>query len=378
MENTENKKPKTLLRVLVIGVIIILLILLSIGIVKIIPRILNSIANASLSVGSLLNTRPDSNNSQTNQNSTSTATSTDDGFSIRDLTNINQTTNNFVPAPGGQSTYATSSISVTAVSNSQNQNSNTGANSNIQSNTTTSGHLSNTNTTTNTQTNSTTNTNSISNSRNTYQNTNSPTKYTVGNSDIAVEVTSVGIIDNNTGNYVATNSFTNEDMVVIKFKIENRGQYATGIWSARVNIPTSDANQVKYLNNNKSLPAGTAITGEARFNNANIGNQTFSVSVDTTQSTKDTNRNNNNIVINLNVSQKYYSNPNPYYQYDNFNYSYPNYNYPNQYYYNNYNYGYGSGYNNQYWYGSNYPIYNCGPYDIYTGQYIGYTNNCNY
>lgn len=278
MENTPNKKTATILRILVIGIIVILLIFLSIGIVRIVPKMLNSIANASLSMGSLFNTKNSTSdqpgvNIDTNSTTTVTgavSTSTTGGFSIRDLTNVSgNNTNNYVPPAGGSSTFGTSA--------------------------------------TTTQTTVTTNTNSNSNTpsptTNQSSNTTNPQSSTVGASDIAVEITSKGIIDKNTGRYVPTNTFTSSDMIVVKFKIENRGQLATGIWSARVDMPSTNANdKVKLLNNNKSIPAGVAITGEARFNNAIAGTPNITITIDTNSSTQDTNRGNNTVSIPLNIS----------------------------------------------------------------------------
>ncbi len=283
MENTQNSKVKTLLRVVVIVIIIIILILLSIGIVRVVPKILNSIANASLSMGSLLDTRSSTTTTQTGTNGTTNstttvtgtvATSTTGGFSIRDLTNLpTQGGNNYVPPAGGPSSNTSTNT---------NTNTNTGAGNSVSTTT-----VSNT-TNTGTSNNSNTGNNSAS---------------TIGASDIAVEITSKGIIDKNTGRFVATNTFTSSDMIVVKFKIENRGQFATGIWSARVDMPSTNANdKVKLLNNNKSIPAGVAITGEARFNNGVAGSPNFSVAVDTGNSTQDTNRGNNTVSIPLNIS----------------------------------------------------------------------------
>ncbi len=427
MENTQNSKAKTLLRIVVIAIIIIVLILLSIGIVRIVPKMLNSIANASLSMGSLFNTRSATTTTQTGSNGTTNstttvtgtvATSTTGGFSIRDLTNLpTQGGNNYVPPAGGPSSNTNT-----------NTNTNTGAGNSVS--------------TTTTVTNTSNNNSSNSNSANSQAST-------IGASDIAVEITSKGIIDKNTGRFVATNTFTSSDMIVVKFKIENRGQFATGVWSARVDMPSTNANdKVKLLNNNKSLPAGVAITGEARFNNGIAGSPNFSVAVDTGNSTQDTNRGNNTVSIPLNISN-IGGNTGTNYP------SYPNTSYPtytgaadlqiriistgmvNQYgqyvansfarygekaavqfevsnrggtatgnwawrtditgaavntYYSpteaslapgaatnfivgfdtnnlsNYNNGYNYGYSN---------ICNSGPYDIYTGQYIGYRYDCN-
>lgn len=288
MENTQNSKSKTILRIFVIVVIIILLILLSIGIVRVMPKVLNSIANSSLSMSSLFDSKKDSSNNtaETNSNNSTstisgnTSTSTSGGFSIRDLTNLPANSgNNYVPSAGG---FGSAQISTS--SNSSNT-SNSPLPSTGQTNTTSS----------NTGNNS-------GNSQSTPSATN-PTKNTVGASDIAVEIISTGILSNADGSFIPTNTFTTNDMVVVKFKIENRGQFATGVWSARIDMPSQNSSdQVKVLNNNQSIPAGVAITGEARFKNPNAGNPTFTITIDTKQTTQDINRNNNTVTKTLNVS----------------------------------------------------------------------------
>ncbi len=298
MENVEIttvKKPNTVLRVIVVGIIIILLIFLSIGIVRIVPKMLRSIANASLSMGSLFNTRKATTTDATSTPTTTggtVATSTDGGFSIRDLTRLPTTGgNNYVPpAAPLPSSYGSANTPATTT-------------------------LNNTPTPTTINSGTTGNTNTVN------------TKYIVGPSDIAVEIISKGIISKTTGAYIQTNTFTTNDMVVVKFRIENRGQFATGIWSARVDMPSSNtSNQVRFLNSNRSLPAGSAITGEARFNSPTVGTPSVSITVDTTNSTQDVNRGNNIISIplivsvysssntgNTNPSYPIYTNPTPYY-----------------------------------------------------------------
>lgn len=287
MENTqEHKKPSTLLKVIVIGIIIILLIAISIGIVRVVPKALNSLAGASLSIGSLLDTRKATTTANVVPISGSMATSSTGGFSIRDLTRIpTSTPNSFIPSPGSPtSTDSTGSII--------SWNATTSTNSNYNSNS----------------------------SGSNYAPATSATPNTIGLSDIAVEVISKGIINKTTGVYTPTNTFSTGDMVVVKFKIENRGQYATGVWSARVDMPSTRASErTRLLSNNRSLRAGSAITGEARFNSPTSGTPSVKISIDTTNATQDTNRNNNTISIPLNVSNSYQTNNSP---------SNPNNNYP--------------------------------------------------
>jgi len=276
----------TIFRIVIIGVILLLLVFLSIGIVRIVPKTLNSLANASLSIGDLFSnststsstdTDPNTGSTPTPTTSVSISTSTNGGFSIRELTTTSST-----------STSQTISGNTSGVGTSANAgatNTNTGT---IQTNT-----QSNTNTHTSSQTSGQTSVSSGYTS----------TARTVGPSDIAVEVISKGIIDKTTGQYIPTNTFTTSDMVVVKFKIENRGQYATGVWAARVDMPSQNASdQVRTLGPISSLPGGSAITGEARFDRPTAGTPSVVISVDTSSATQDTNRNNNSISLPISVT----------------------------------------------------------------------------
>ena len=199
MEKEEKKTNYTVLRVAVIAVVLVLLVFVSIGIVKFVPKALNSLANASLSIGSLFTSGTSTDatiDTGTTPVNTSITTSTG-GFSIRDLTNPNQNNNTI---SGNTSGIGDSS---NAGQNNSNSNTNTSNNVNTNSNT------------------------------NTAVRPSSNTSRTVGASDISVEILSKGIIDRTTGAFIPSNSFTASDAVVVKFKIENRGPYATGPWSAR-------------------------------------------------------------------------------------------------------------------------------------------------
>lgn len=278
MENTveikEEKKPmRAALKIVIVAVILIFLVFLSIGIVRIVPKALNSLASASLSIGNVFSgddasSTPDAAGSANGGNGgTSAATTTNangnnsGGFSIRDLTNPNSSsTPNWVPTPGSNTGSANGSNSG---SNASGNNSNTGSHTGTVTNNE-SGQASN------------------------------PNYRTVGRSDIAVTILSKGIISKANGQFVATNTFDANDIVVVKFKVENRGLYATGPWSARVDMPSNNAaDRVRTLGPVSSLYAGSAITGEARFDNPTVGNQNVTIAVDTAGATQDTDRSNN-------------------------------------------------------------------------------------
>lgn len=128
-----------------------------------------------------------------------------------------------------------------------------------------------------------------------------------GTPDLAVQITSVGV--NRGGTFIQTNNFTSTDTVIIKFKIENQGTSATGPWTMKVTMPSSNTNdQVRMISAN-SIPSGQAITGQAVFNTPNIGNnQIATILVDSNNIVNESNENNNQASININVNSNYYNN----------------------------------------------------------------------
>lgn len=268
MEKEEKKPSYTLIRIIVIAIILIFLIFLSIGIVRFVPKALDSLASASLSIGPLFSNETNENIDITNPLNNSIATSTG-GFSIRELTDSDT-----------MGTISGNILDIGTVNNANVQK--------ITSSLATSSQLTNNKV-------DTSKTNQLSTSQESYKPTLN-TRERIGASDIAVEILSVGIIDNTSGTFIPSNSFTTNDMIVVKFKIENRGLYATGQWSASVQMPSSNqANKIKILGPIGSIPAGLAIVGEARFDKAISGNQNVLIYIDTNFSTQDTNRSNNNI-----------------------------------------------------------------------------------
>jgi hypothetical protein len=283
VEIKEERKPmRTAIKLVVVAIILVLLVFLSIGIVRIVPKALNSLASASLSIGGVFsgdkasstNTAANANNSASGTSGSNTGVNSNGsgGFSIRDLTNPHSSsTPNWIPAPAGTNT------SGTVASSNSNSSSNSYSNSSSNSNTSTGSYSGSYGMTTNDN-----------------GQASNPNYRTIGPSDIAVTILSKGVISKSTGQFVPTNNFTTDDMVVVKFKMENRGLYATGPWTARVDMPSNDAaDKVRMLGPVGSLYAGGAVTGEARFNHPLAGNQVFTMTVDSTNTTQDVDRNDN-------------------------------------------------------------------------------------
>ncbi len=247
MENNENenKTSQAVLRILVIIGILAILVFLSIGIVRIVPRVLNSLANASLSITSLFGPSDTTTNT-----ATTTATSTG-GFVII-------------------STSTPSSLS----------------------------------TSTRPSTSPSTSRPSTSYTRPTQTPSRPSTSYVVGGSDLVVTVLEKGIINPANGLFIPTNSFTTSDTVVVKFKVENRGTGVTGPWSLKVTMPSLNAaDQVRDIPTIGSLPAGSAIEGQAIFDRPRSDNNpTVVITADPSGRVAELNETNNTATVSLYVS----------------------------------------------------------------------------
>ncbi len=250
---------KTFLRILIIGAIILILIFLSIAVVRIVPKVVSSLASASVSISSLFGgnnatstatTTPEYNGGFIVATSTKTSTSTD--RSLKDILmphTGDYPPNNYVPRPGTD----TSTLDSRGVYR------------------------------------STTQSNPRTCEANEYP-------------DLVVSILSRGIISKNTGVYVETNTFTTTDTVSIKFKIENRGNCSSGTWNIFTQLPSSNSvDRVRNVTNVAPLPAGSAVTGVANFDSPQAGNvaATFTVS---DNSGKDAYPTNNVATVNFSVA----------------------------------------------------------------------------
>ena len=308
MENMEKAKTllKTSTKIVIIALIIVVLIFLSFFMVSFVPKILSSMANATVSITSAFFPADNKSNTTTaTNNGTSSGVTLDaaNGTSSSFLTNF------FGPRKTDNNQPATFSIATsTKQQSSDNSPVNTGSNSNSSAN----------------------------NTNNNYQRAS-------GIPDLAVQITSIGTAGTN-GVFITTNNFTRADTIIVKFKIENQGSGPSGAWSMKVNMPSSNVNdQVKTISS-RSIPAGLAVSGQAVFNTPAVGvNQKVTISIDPNGAILESNENNNQASVAINVTQINYNN--------NYNNGY-NYNYNNNY-NNNCPYGY---YNGSY-------NYNCNNYN---------------
>lgn len=266
---------KNFIKIIIIVAILVILVFLSVGIVRIVPRVVSSLASATVSLGSFFTggnsndnatSTTSSNNTGTNTGGVQTATSTNgNGFVIINGTSTNSGSederslvNILRPnSTSGQPTQGANNNSNTSnVKNPVNNSSNTGAgNVSYVANTCTNGRV----------------------------------------SDLAVRVLSRGVMNRATGQYVETNSFTSSDTVIVKFIAENRGNCPTGTWSLRVDMPSQNtADRVRNIVNVASLPAGSTVTGEVNFTTPVVGNSNVTLTV-TDNSGRDSNLSNNTV-----------------------------------------------------------------------------------
>jgi hypothetical protein len=291
---------KTLLRVIVIGAILLILVFLSIGIVKIVPKALSSLASATVSISSIFggsnatSTNASANNGASiaaNGNGTETVVPNGNGFivigsSTPNGANSNGTNGNPWTAGANTTKASTSLLDLITPKFGQYPYNNyvptPATSTNSGAYTTGTSHSSGSNTGT-------------GNSGASYSNY--PTNYartcTAGaQPDLAVSILSRGVI-NSSGQYVETNNFTTGDTVSIKFKIENRGLCSTGTWGFKAEMPSNNAaDQVRTVANVASIPAGAAVTGQANFDSPRAGTSNVVFTV-TDNSGRDANTSNN-------------------------------------------------------------------------------------
>lgn len=245
---------KTLLKVVVIGAILLILVFLSIGIVKIVPKALSSLASATVSIGSIFggNNATSTTDGTSGANGTETVIPNGNGFIV-----IGSST------PSGANSSGTSTSLLDLItpkfgSYPYNNYVPTAATS--------------TNSGAHTTGNSHANTGATNTGTGSYVATRANACVAGAQPDLAVSILSRGVISKTTGQYIETNNFTTGDTVSIKFKVENRGLCPTGTWGFKAEMPSNNAaDQVRTVANVASTPAGAAVTGQANFDSPRAG-----------------------------------------------------------------------------------------------------------
>ena len=135
----------------------------------------------------------------------------------------------------------------------------------------------------------------------TYYPTYLPAPVKSGRKNIKVVLSSIGVIDRYTGQYRVTNTFDTSDTVSVRYIISNSEDTDTGLFSMRVEMPATNSNdQVRYINN-LNIEGNSAYSVEARFDGINT---TYSPAVriytDVNNQIAETNEGDNTLTVNLN------------------------------------------------------------------------------
>ncbi len=129
-----------------------------------------------------------------------------------------------------------------------------------------------------------------------------PTYVYTGRKNIKTTLLAIGVIDRYSGQFVATNSFTTDDTISVKYKISNDHDTATGPFSMRVDMPAiASADRVKFINN-INIPGRSSYNVEARFNGIDTSTTPIlRVYADINGNVVETDENDNNLSVNFNV-----------------------------------------------------------------------------
>ncbi len=145
-----------------------------------------------------------------------------------------------------------------------------------------------------------------------------PTYTYTGLKNIKATLVAVGIIDRYSGQFVSTNSYTTDDTIVVKYRISNEQDTATGPFSMRVDMPATGYNDRSKIVNNINLPARSSYNVEARFNGLDTSiSPVVRIYTDTNGNVNETDENDNtlsvalnNVINNNNNNCTYYNNCN--------------------------------------------------------------------
>lgn len=132
--------------------------------------------------------------------------------------------------------------------------------------------------------------------------------------NIKVSLLSTGIIDKYSGQFINTNSFNTNDAISIKYKVENTSDTNIGSFSMRVDMPAANyADRTRYVD--LDLPAYSAYQVEARFDGINTSvSPIVRIYADVNNVVAETNESDNTLSVTLNTitnnnnNNCYYSN----------------------------------------------------------------------
>ncbi len=206
----EKSSSRVVWRILILGAVLVVLVVLSIGIIKLVPKALSSLASVNVSISSLFTPNKPKATSTPLTVSTPSATTTNNYFHIENpqignsnATNPRKNQNNY-PSSGN------SNNSVGTVNN--------------------------------------------------------------GAPDLEVTITSIGTLERNTGAFIPNTNVNTNDRVAVKFQVENVGNGPSGPWNLSAALPAvNPSDQIKNLYNQISIPAGMAVSGELYFDYVQTG-----------------------------------------------------------------------------------------------------------
>ncbi len=331
-EELPEKTPSRsiLLRILILGVVLIVLIVLSIGIVKLVPAALSSFASVNFSFSSLFSPKEkitvSSDKSRINSEESFTVSFKHIGATIDGYYNLSTTCQNnfkleYQTGNNHQSVDCNNKLRLEASSTSftligvNNSGSAVTAPvsvdfiSKLDGKIVVSGETSvviNTAVSIPPNNNGSNNNNtspkatSSSNANPNYSNP--PTAG--GTADLVVRITAIGVRDRNTGVFTPTTDVNTNDRVTVQFQVDNIGSAPSGPWTLRAILPAvSPSDQTKYLYNQSSIPPGIALAGEVYFDYVQTGqNRLVQINIDPTDQLKELRKDNNMASITINAT----------------------------------------------------------------------------
>ncbi len=116
--------------------------------------------------------------------------------------------------------------------------------------------------------------------------------YNNSTSDLSINITNIGTMDRNTGQFYFTNSWSRNDKIAVQFAITNIGGTTSGNWAFSANLPSS-SNSTYSSNTQNALAPGQSATYTLGFDNPNSGSQNLSLQLILQGNVSDSNSDNN-------------------------------------------------------------------------------------
>ncbi len=116
--------------------------------------------------------------------------------------------------------------------------------------------------------------------------------------DLSVRILSIGVIDRITGDIIPRQPMSPDELVAVRFTIENRGGAPTGPWTFDAQLPMMAPNSAYVSPTQASLPPGGSIENMLRFTYAVPGGL-FSVYVDQNNQVRESNEENNTASVSI-------------------------------------------------------------------------------